>query len=365
MNKIKSLMHTKLITLPIIKLIALITSVVLIFTAFIVSSCTTNTTGKTKEINVYTAIEEEHLEPYLSSFKAQYPDITVNITRDSTGIITAKLLAEKDNPQADVIWGLAATSLLVMDQQGMLEGYNPKGIENIYPEFKDSKNNPVHWVGIDAWMTAFTVNTVETQAKGIDIPKSYNDLIKPEYKGFVVMPNPASSGTGFLTVSAILQLKGEQAGWEYLDKLHENIAIYTHSGSKPAKMAGAGEYPIGISFGYKGLLVKSEGAPVEVIFPLEGSGWDLEANALIKKDKIKKEAKLFLDWAISDTPMKEYNKNYAIICSKSVKATVPEGFPSEPIKQLIKNDFNWAAANRENILKEWSSRYDSKSEPKS
>ncbi len=342
-------------------LIAMIT-VILISTAFLGTGCTT---GKSKELNVYTAIEEEHLEPYLASFKAQYPDITVNITRDSTGIITAKLIAEKDNPQADVIWGLAATSLLVMDQEGMLAGYNPKGIDNIYPEFKDSKNNPVHWVGIDAWMTAFTVNTVEAQAKGISIPKSYDDLIKPEYKGLVVMPNPASSGTGFLTVSAILQLKGEQAGWEYLDKLHENIAAYTHSGSKPAKMAGAGEYPVGISFGYKGLLVKADGAPVEVIFPSEGSGWDLEANALVKKDKIKNEAKLFLDWAISDTPMKEYNKNYAIICSKSVQPTVPEGFPSDPIKQLIKNDFNWAAANREAILKEWSSRYDSKSEPKS
>ncbi len=332
----------------------------LVSSLFLGSGCS----PKQAELNVYTALEEEHIEPYLSSFKKLYPNIIINITRDSTGIITAKLLAEKDNPQADVIWGLAATSLLVLDQQGMLEGYNPKGIENIYPEFKDSKNNPVHWVGIDAWMTAFTVNTVEAQTKGIPIPQSFEDLIKPEYKGYVVMPNPASSGTGFLTVSAILQLKGEKEGWEYLDKLHENIALYTHSGSKPAKMAGAGEYPVGISFGYKGLLVKADGAPVEVIFPKEGSGWDLEANALIKKDKIKKEAKLFLDWAITDTVMKEYNKNYAIISSKSVKAVVPEGFPAEPLKQLIKNDFEWAAANRESILKEWTKRYEAKSEKK-
>lgn len=336
-------------------------AIVLVSTVFLGTACT----QKQAEINVYTALEEEHLEPYLASFKTQYPNITVNITRDSTGIVTAKLLAEKDNPQADVVWGLAATSLLVLDQEGMLKGYSPKGIDNIYPEFKDSKNNPVHWVGIDAWMTAFTVNTVESEAKGIAIPKSFEDLIKPEYKGMIVMPNPASSGTGFLTVSAILQLKGEQEGWNYLDKLHENIAVYVHSGSKPAKMAGAGEYPIGISFGYKGLLVKAEGAPVEVIFPAEGSGWDLEANALMNKPKIKNEAKLFLDWAITDAVMKEYNKNYAIICSKSIKATVPEGFPADPFKQLIKNDFNWAAANREAILKEWSARYDSKSEPKS
>lgn len=341
--------------------VLLITLVFSLSASVAISGCA----QKQVEINVYTALEEEHIEPYLASFKEQYPNIIVNVTRDSTGIVTAKLLAEKDNTQADVVWGLAATSLLVLDQQGMLEGYSPKGIENIYPEFKDSKNNPAHWVGVDAWITAFTVNTIEAEAKGITSPKSFADLIKPEYKGLIVMPNPASSGTGFLTVSAILQLMGETEGWNYLDKLHENIAAYTHSGSKPAKMAGAGEYPIGVSFGYKGLLVKADGAPVEVIFPTEGSGWDLEANALMKKSEIKKEARLFLDWAIGDVVMKEYNKNYAVICSKSVEAIVPDGFPSDPTKQLMKNDFNWAAENREAILKEWSSRYDSKSEPKS
>ena len=84
------------------------------------------------------------------------------------------------------------------------------------------------------------------KAKNLDMPQSYADLLKPMYKGYLVMPNPASSGTGFLTVSAILQIMGQEKGWDYLDQLHENIAMYTHSGSKPAKMAGKGEFPIGI-----------------------------------------------------------------------------------------------------------------------
>lgn len=84
------------------------------------------------------------------------------------------------------------------------------------------------------------------------------------------MPNSASSGTGFLTVSALIKLFGEKKAWEFMDKLNENIAVYTHSGSKPAKMAGAGEYPIGISFGYRGIIQKKKGEPVETIFPKEG-----------------------------------------------------------------------------------------------
>jgi iron(III) transport system substrate-binding protein len=315
-----------------------------------------------EEILVYTALEDDQIPRYLESFKQQHPDITVKIVRDSTGIVTAKLLAEKANPQADVIWGTAATSLLLCDQAGMLEGYAPKGLERVLSEFRDPRNPP-HWVGIDAWETGFCVNTIELKNKNLPMPTSFADLIKPVYKGYLVMPNPASSGTGFLTVAGVLQMMGEQKGWEYLDKLHENMALYTHSGSKPCKMAGTGEFPIGVSFGYRGIVQKQKGEPVETVFPKEGSGWDLEANALVKKSAIKAGAKTFLDWAISDAATKEYAKSFALVTVPTGQP-VPEGYPKEPRKQLIKNDFNWAAKNRDRILEEWNRRYGAKSEPK-
>ncbi|MCS6907446.1 MAG: putative 2-aminoethylphosphonate ABC transporter substrate-binding protein [Anaerolineales bacterium] len=314
------------------------------------------------EITVYTALEDDQIAVYLPLFEAKYPNIKVNIVRDSTGIITAKLLAEKDNPQADVVWGLAASSLLIADQMGMLEPYAPAGLERIRPSFRDEKNPP-HWVGIDAWFSAFCVNTVELQAKNLPMPTSWADLIKPEYKGLIVMPNPNSSGTGYLSVSAILQLKGEEEGWKYLDALHENIAVYTHSGSKPCKMAGAGETVIGISFDYRAIKQKAEGQPIEPVFPKEGSGWEIEANALIKKPEIKPAARLFLDWAISPEAMEKYAASYPITAAET-SVPIPEGYPADPVAQLIKNDFNWAAANRERILNEWLKRYDAKSEPK-
>jgi len=141
----------------------------------------------------------------------------LNIVRDSTGIVTAKLLAEKENPQADVVWGLAARSLLVLDSENMLKGYSPKGVERVFDEFKDTKNKDPHWIGIDAWMTGFAVNTIEANTKGLKMPQSYQDLIKPEYRGHLVMPHPASSGTGFLTVSALIQLMGEEKAWEFME----------------------------------------------------------------------------------------------------------------------------------------------------
>lgn len=318
------------------------------------------------EITVYTALEDEQVTDYLAAFNEEYPDIKVNVVRESTGIITAKLIAEKDNPQADVVWGTAASSMMVLDDMGALKGYEPEGCDRILPQFKSDKEVPT-WVGIDAWETAFTVNTQELEKLGMtaDDIKTYEDLLDPRLKGHIVMSNPNSSGTGFLTVSAILQLNGKdsQEGWTYLDQLHENIAQYVHSGSKPAKMAASGECAVGISFGYAGLSQKEKGAPVEVIFPEEGSGWDLEANALMEKEEIQPAAYTFLDWAISDEAMNLYKENYPIVTVENTGTY--EGYDSNPLEQLIENDFSWAAENRETILKEWMEKYDGKSEAES
>ena len=317
--------------------------------------------GAKKELTVYTALEDEQIDKYLESFKSKHPDIDVQIVRDSTGVITAKLVAEGGNTPADLVWGTAASSLLVLEKEGMLEAYSPDGVDKILPNLKDS-NDPSMWVGIDAWELAIVVNKEEAKAKGLPEIKSYNDLLKPEFKGEIVMSNPNSSGTGFLAVSGLIQLMGEEKAYEYMDKLHENIAVYTHSGSAPAKKAGAGEFAVGISYGYAGVSQVEKGYPVDVVFPEEGSGWDVEANALIKKDNIKEEAKLFLDWAISEDAMNDLKEDYAITGMK-MSEEIPAGYNKDPLKQLIpQNDLKWAAENRDKILETWMSKYDGKSE---
>lgn len=319
-----------------------------------------------KELNIYTALEDEQVSDYLTEFKEQNPDVKINITRDSTGIITSKLLAEKDNPVADVVWGLSATSLLVLKQNDMLEGYAPEGGDRILEQFKDTGDSP-QWVGIDAWETAFIVNKEVLKSKGIDtVPQSFEDLLDPKYKGLIAMSNPASSGTGLLTVNGVITLMGEEKGWKYLDDLDKNVAVYMHSGSQPAKSTASGEYGIGVSFGYRCIQSAEEvGSEIcEAVFPKEGSGWDIEANALIKKDNEKDIAKKFLDWAISDNIMTKYATNYPIVAT-GTKDGIPEGYKQNPLDQLIEGvDFDKLAKDRDSILKEWTNRYDAKSEPK-
>ncbi len=320
-------------------------------------------TAKAEDVVVYTALEDDQLAAYKEAFESANPDITINWVRDSTGVITSRLLAEKDNPQADVIWGLAATSLLVLDGEGMLEGYSPVGVEALKPSFVDQVNSPPRWVGMDAWISAICYNTAEGALRNIPAPTGWADLLKPIYKGHITMPNPGSSGTGFLIVSAILQQMGEDEGWAYLDALHENISVYLHSGSKPCVAAAQGEYVIGLSFEYRAAKEKSKGAPIDIIVPVEGAGWDMEASAIIAGTDMLDAAQRVLDYSVTIAANELYNKSYAVVAMPGV-SNVIENYPDGAEELMIENDFAWAAANRERILAEWQTRYGSKDAPK-
>jgi len=218
-------------------------------------------------------------------------------------------------------------------------------------------------VGMDVYGAAICFNTVEAAKQNLPKPESWKDLTKPVYKGKVVMPNPASSGTGYLDVAGWIQMWGEADAWKYMDALHQNIAQYTHSGSKPCRQAGAGEFPIGVSFEYRAVTTKKSGAPIDIIFPSEGLGWDLEASGIMKNTKKLEAAKSLMDWLATPAAMELYAKNFAVLAMPGMAKPL-EFVPADYEKRLIKNDFAWSAKNRDKILAEWTKRYDGKSEPK-
>jgi len=312
------------------------------------------------ELLVYTALETDQLKAYTESFNKQYPDIELKFVRDSTGVITAKLLAEKANPQADAILGVAASSMEIFKGEGMLAPYTPSGFQKLTRNYSDGANPP-SWVGQDVFAAVVCYNTVEGAKKGIPKPETWQDLLKPVYKGQITMPNPASSGTGFFDVSAWLQMYGEQGGWKYMDALHENIAQYTHSGSKPCRQAGSGEFVVGISFDFRGNDVKQKGAPVELVFPKEGLGWDIEAAGIMKNTKKMDAAKKLMDWVATKDANEHFAKNFALVAHPDVKPALAY-LPQDLDKRLIKNDFAFAAKNRDRILEEWQRRYAAKTE---
>ncbi len=210
------------------------------------------------EITVYTALEEEEIAEYIAAANAAMPDLEINVLRQSTGKLGARLLAEAGNPQADVIWGWAVTAMMDPAILEMLEPYEVKGGEVLGDAFHDADNR---WFAPIGYMGAFCVNTARLEQKGLPMPKSWKDLENPGFKGEVLMPDPNSSGTGYLHVISLLQSMGDEAGWAQLEAVDPNMAQYTSSGSKPCKSARTGEYTVGISLAFTALQSIEEGFP--------------------------------------------------------------------------------------------------------
>lgn len=315
-----------------------------------------------QELTVYTTAAPELLRKYREDFTRAHPGIDVRWVRDSTGVITSRLLAEKENPQADMIYSLAVTSLIALDREGMLLPNTPKDYATLESRFKDRRNDPPHWVGEWAFIAEFCFNTVEAKKRSLPRPASWQDLLKPVYKGQIVMPNPASSGTGYITVASWLRKWGEEAAWKYMDALHQNIAHYDHSGARPCTLAAQGEFTLGIAVDSRGVIEKSKGAPIDIILP-EFIGSEMVGSAIPKGTRNMEAAKKFADWAASHSAHKLYYEIRGIVARPEV-GKPPKFFPEEAPSRVVDPDVYWEVDNRDRIIAEWTRRYDSKSTPK-
>ena len=314
------------------------------------------------ELTIYSSVEGDNLKNFASLFSKAHPDIKVNWVRDSTGVIQARAIAEKDNPRHDLFFGHAASNLMTLDAMNLFLPYRPVGVEKLDEKFRD-KRDPPNWTGLWGFGAAICFNTIEAKKRNLPKPEKWADLTNPVYKGQVVMPNPASSGTGFLNVSGWLQIMGKDKAWAFMDGLHQNIASYSHSGSKPCEQVAAGEYVIGISLPLRGANLKTMGAPIDVIIPTDGIGWEMQGVAIMKTTKNLKDAQTFVNWSVSESAMDAYAARAEVV-AYPVKTPKAQNLPPELAGRMIKNDFAWASENQPAILAEWRKRYDSKTEPK-
>jgi iron(III) transport system substrate-binding protein len=304
-------------------------------------------------ITVYSALEEDEIASYVAAAKKDLPDVDVKVLRLSTGDLGARILAEAGNPQHDVIWGWALTNTLDPKILALLEPYAPKGVEKLPAPYKAADSA---WFTATGYMAAFCVNTEALKAKNLPMPTSWKDLTNPVYKGEVVMPNPVSSGTGYLQIAALLQSMGSGPGWDFLKALDGNVAQYIKSGSRPCKAARAGEFAIGTSLAFAAMQSIDEGFPMKMVIPSDGAGYELEASGLMKAAKNKPDAKRFLDWTLSPTAAGLYTKFKEIVTipgTPQPEIAKKAGLPADLQKVLYPMDFARSAQDRDGILKQW------------
>lgn len=306
--------------------------------------------AKDLKLTVYAGVQEDYALLVVKEFE-KATGVKTEMVRMSGGEIYARIKAEKDNPSASIWFGGGSLTFIEADNEGLLEHYVSPNAEIIPARFKDANGA---WTGIYSGYLGIEGNKKWLEENGVELPTSWDDLLKPEFKGNIVIAHPASSSTAYNFLATILQIQGEEEGFAYLQKFNEQVRQYTKSGSAPGMMCGRGEAPIAIGFMHDAIKYYEEGY-TDLVFttPEEGTGYEVGAVAIIKGGPDQEAAKMFVDWSLT----KEAQELGQTVGSYQF-LTNPDAVPPEQAialkdTKLINYDDVWAGDNREVFLEKF------------
>ncbi|MBR1559252.1 MAG: ABC transporter substrate-binding protein [Clostridia bacterium] len=304
---------------------------------------------------VYGSCEEDYLSAATAQFEKLF-GIKTMYQRLSTGEVPNKIAEENGNPSADV-W-FAGTNNPYDDavKLGILDNsYVPVNASHLLSDLY--KNPDGYWYGIYTGILGFMVNKDELKRLNLEAPKSWDDLLKPEYKDLIWLSNYNTAGTAKLVVNTILQMKGHDEGIQYLVALDKNIQVYTKSGSGPSKNVGTGECVIGIGFLHDGItqIVDNGYENIQLIIPADGTSCEIGPVAIFQGAKHPNAAKLFMEYALSPecVNMAANTGSYQFLVLDN--ATQPQAaidFGLDPSLVWDGYDFADAAANTSKYVEE-------------
>lgn len=302
---------------------------------------------------VYGSCEEEYLSAACQHFKELY-GIDVQYQRLSTGEVYTKISEENGNPSGDVWFGGTTDPYNEATSDGLLEPYEAQNASHLTsPDYRDKDGN---WYGIYKGILGFMVNKEELERQGLEAPKDWDDLLKPEYKGLVSFSNPTTAGTGKLIVNTMVQMKGHDEAMEYFKELDKNVVQYTKSGSGPSKMVGPGEIVIGVGFLHDGIYQILNGYDnIGLVVPASGTSYEVGATAIFKGAKHPNAAKLWIEYALSPecVNLAKDNGSYQfLVLDNAEQPKEAAEFGLNP-DNVIKYDFEDAKANTSKYVEDF------------
>ncbi len=307
------------------------------------------------DLNLYCSAQEEWCQIMAKSFE-EATGIDVAMTRKSSGETFAQVKAEASNPKGDVWWGGTGDPHLQAAEEDLTEAYVSPMREQLHPwAIAQAEASGDRTIGIYFGGLGFGYNTDMLAKAGLPAPACWEDLTKPEFKGKVQMANPNSSGTAYTTLATIVQLFGEEKGFDYMKRLHANINQYTKSGSAPIKAAGQGETLVGIVFLHDSVAQAVAGFPIATVAPCEGTGYEIGSMSIIKGARNMDEAKKFYDWALSVEAQDLALQVNAFQIMSNVGAAKSDKAPDLSAIKLIDYDFKkyGSAEERKRLLSKW------------
>ncbi|WP_133959148.1 ABC transporter substrate-binding protein [Aminivibrio pyruvatiphilus] len=301
------------------------------------------------ELNAYTIMPEKYASQVFEAFSAE-TGIKVNFMRFSSGEALARVVAEKNNPQVDMILGGPADTYEAGIKEGVFEAYKPAGAEGIPEKFRSKEN---YWTGIGIIPLVFLTNSKFLADKGLEAPSSWNDLLDPAYKNGLQMADARTSGTATERIYSLVKIMGEDEAFAYQKKMHQNIQMYTKSGAGGAMPVATGQAASGIFYIVDALDIQQQGHPVVISYPKEGVSYGIEATGVLKGARNLENAKKFMDWASSKTfaqLLVDKKINY-IPTRGDVEVTNPALDLSKV--NLVEVDVTWKGENRKAFVDRW------------
>jgi len=276
------------------KWIVIVVVLTLIFTVL----ATRNTSPKGKERIVICASSEEFRNEELQrQLNEQFPQYEVVVNYMSTGKAAAKLYAEGVDTEVDIILAMETGYLnKLRNNLADISGYS----RIPYLEGMTPADNNNLWVTWERFAGCIIVNRQVLEKHGLEAPKTYEDLLKPEYQGLIAMPNPKSSSTGYFYYMDWVNQWGLDGALEYVDKLHKNLKQFTESGSGPIKMLKQGEIAIGLGMTFQAVVERNDGQPFEIIIPETGSPYSLTGTTIIKGRESKEGVSQVFDFLVNN-----------------------------------------------------------------
>ena len=275
--------------------------------------------------------------------------IKVEFLSMSTGSALVKLQAEDGKTDADIWFGGGVDSYLSARDLGFLEAYKSPEVDNINPQYVDKDG---YFAGLALVPAGFIVNDDILKAKGLETPKTWEDLTDPKYKDEIIMANPAISGTQYAITSGLIQVLGEEKAWDYFEKLNDNVEFYAKGGGEPLEKVGAGEFAIGITAITGGTYAVGDTNPTSVIYPEDYIPWTPAPIAIFKNTKKLGAAKEFIDWYLSHEGQEILREADARIMARD-DVDPPELMKELDKSKLIDFDLELMGSQREAILEQW------------
>jgi iron(III) transport system substrate-binding protein len=243
---------------------------------------------------IFSSSEDFRNDYIQNRLNEQFPNYSITIDYFPTGTNAAKLKAEGLQTECDIVYGLETGYLEdLTDNFADLSAYDTSVfLSDLVP----AHHKYLPW---ERFSGCIIVNNTFLTSRNLPVPGSYEDLLKPEYRDIISMPNPKLSGTGFFFLRNLANTMGEDAALAYFDRLSENILQFTTSGSGPVNALIQGEAGIGLGMTFQAVNAINNGAPLAILYFKEGAPFTTTGFAIIKGRETRKAVKEIFDFLVS------------------------------------------------------------------